>query len=1096
MKTKIILKIVSTFALLLLFYVNTKAQETRLLRSPTISATHIAFVYGGDIWLANQDGSNVKRLTTYAGVESDPHFSPDGKTLAFSGEYVFIVPIEGGEPLRLTWHPSHDAVIGWTSDGMNVVFASGRVRAPSPIPDQLWTVSVKGGTPTQFAVPRAIDGKFSSDNKRFVFEEISVWENEFRNYRGGQNSPLRIIDLQTFTVEKMPWENSRDMNPVWFENQIYFLSDRDFGMNIWVYDTPTKQVKQVTFFKDFDCKSLEGSNGLLIFENGGYLYKLKAGSDKPEKLSITVNGEFTWTRPHWIKVDKNIDAISLSPSGKRIAISARGEILTIPAKKGDARNLTNSQGIADREAAWSPDGKYISWFSDEGGDYQLVISDQFGKDKKKIKLNNPTFYYTPRWSPDSKYLSFADADRTLWVVEISSGNATKIDNEGFAHPQHVIYPEWAPDSKWITYTKRLTNEYAAIFVYSMEQAKTFQITDGMSDCNNPAWDVSGKYIYFMASTNYGMNVGWLDMSSYEHPINRAIYVAVLSKESPSPLAPESDEEVMKTDSVKKDLPVTKVATKNKKVEETTPVKEKTEKSIVVKIDFDGLQNRIIALPIPEKDYASLKSAKEGIIFYAENKPNQGGMSLSRFSLDKKKAEVITDDISYFDISADKSKLVYATSSFQIIISDATGKPNPAEETVNMSDIQVKIDPIAEWKQIFREAWRYQRDYFYVKNVHGLDLDWAYKTYAPWIDHVKHRSDLNYVLDIFGGETSIGHSFVGGGDFPEVAKVPVGLLGADFVVENNKYKIKKIYTGESWNPTVKAPLSGPGIKVKVGDYLLAVNRISLDASTNLYSFFDQTANKQTTITVNSKPTLDSAKEVVVVPVKSEVLLRQYDWIENNRRKVDELSKGQLAYVWLPNTADGGYNNFNRYYFAQKNKKGAIIDERYNSGGSIADYIVDLLSRDLMGYFNNPIGEKQAFTAPNAGIFGPKVMLINERAGSGGDMLPYMFKKRKIGPLVGTKTWGGLVGIWDVPNLIDGGSITAPRGGFYNTNGEWDVENIGISPDFVIEQDAKLVKEGHDPQLEKAVEVALELLKTQGVQLKPQPADPIRVIRPKK
>jgi tricorn protease len=627
----------------------------------------------------------------------------------------------------------------------------------------------------------------------------------------------------------------------------------------------------------------------------------------------------------------------------------------------------------------------------------------------------------------------------------------------------------------------LTNEYAAIFVYSIEQNKTFQITDGMSDCNNPAWDASGKYIYFLGSTNFGMNVGWLDMSSYDHNISRAVYVAVLSKETPSPIAPESDDEIIKADSIK-----------------LGPKKDEEPKSKVkeVKIDFEGIQNRIIALAIPEKNYVSIETGREGVIFFGEEKDNGSSMIVSRYSLDKKKAEVMTEDASFFDVSADESKLVYSTSVGQIIISDAAGKPNLAEDAVKLSDVQILIDPVAEAKQIFREAWRYQRDYFYVKNVHGLDMEWAYKTYSPWIVDVKHRSDLTYVLDIFSGETSIGHSFVRGGDFPEVKQVPVGMLGADFTVENNHFRIKKIYTGESWNPTLKAPLSGPGINVKTDDYLLAVDGIPLDATKNLYAYFDQMADKQTTITVNSIPSFDGAKEIVVVPIRNEGLLRQYDWVEGNRRKVDKLSNGQLAYVWLPNTGQGGYNNFNRYYFAQKNKKGAIIDERFNSGGSIADYIVDLLARDLMGYFNNPIGDKQAFTAPNAGIFGPKVMLINEMAGSGGDMLPYMFQKRKIGPLVGTKTWGGLVGIWDVPALIDGGTITAPRGGFYNVNGQWDIENIGVSPDITVEQDPKLVNQGHDPQLEKAVEIALDLLKTQSTKLLPQPADPIRVLRPKK
>ena len=1072
------------------------AQETRLLRNPAISKEKISFVYAGDIWVANLDGSNVRRITTFEGVEADPHFSPGGESIAFTGEYdgntdVFVVPSNGGEPKRLTWHPSADLVRGWSPDGAEVIFASGRARAPYPYPDQLWKVSTLGTNPAPFILPRAANGKFSPDGKQFIYEEISPWENEFRNYRGGQNSPLRIFDLQTYGVQKLPWENSRDMDPVWINDLIYFLSDRDLVMNIWSYHVQTKAMQQVTFFKEFDCKNLEGSNEQLIFENGGYLYTLAIGTDKPIKLSIHVEGDFPWTRPHWSSIDKFMESVAISPNGKRVAMSARGDVFTIPAKKGDVRNITNSQGIADRAVAWSPDGKSISWFSDEGGEYQLVISDQYGKVKRKLAIANPTFYYKPTWSPDSKYLSFYNENRTLWILEVSTGKFTEVANEGFAHPEHVIYGDWAPDSKWLAYAKRLTNEYSAIFIYSLNQKKSFQITDGMSDCKMPAWDKSGKYIYFIASTDYGMNVGWLDMSSFDHPINSSIYVAVLSKEEASPLAPESDDEETKEDTI----PEPESAKSSKKKTDPKEEKEESKKIENVKIDFEGLQQRILALPIPSKMYKQLETAKEGVILFTEQVPHEEGLSLHRFTLEKRKSEKVVEGITGFEISAEGDKYLYSTKANQFVISKVTEKPDPAEESLKTADIKIIVDPMLEWRQIFREAWRYQRDYFYVDNVHGLDMDWAYKTYSSWIDHVKHRSDLNYVLDIFGGETSIGHSFVGGGDYPEVKKVPVGLLGADISIENGQYRIKKIYTGENWNADVQAPLRGPGVNVKPGDYLLAVNGIPLNTTTNLYSYFDQTAGKQISITVNSLPTLKDAKEVTVVPVDSEYKLRQQDWVESNRRKVDELSQGKLAYVWLPNTGGEGYANFNRYYFAQKNKKGAVIDERFNQGGSIADYIVDLLSRDLLGYFNNPIGTRQAFTAPNAGVWGPKVMIINEMAGSGGDMLPYMFKMRKIGPLVGTKTWGGLVGIWDVPGLIDGGYITAPRGGFYNLAGEWDVENKGVAPDILIEQDSKLVIEGRDPQLEKAVEVALELLKTQEIRLLPQPKDPIRVIRPK-
>ncbi|MEO6347845.1 MAG: PDZ domain-containing protein [Aquaticitalea sp.] len=1072
------------------------AQETRLLRSPSISHDKISVVYAGDIWVANNDGSNVKRITAFDGVEANPHFSPDGQSLAFTGEYdgnmdVYIVSISGGDPKRLTWHPGVDMVTGWSNDGSKVMFTSGRKNAPYPDPDQLWEISTEGGNATPFDLPRAANGKFSPDGLQFVYEQVSPWEKEFRNYRGGQNNPLRIFDLKTFTTQKLPWENSRDIDPVWMGNMIYFLSDRDYGMNIWAYDIQNKTVQQVTFFKEFDCKNLEGDEATLIFENGGYLYTLANGSKEPVKLTINVTGDFPWTRPNWSKIEKYIESVAISPNGKRIAVSGRGDIFTIPAEKGDVRNISNSQGIADRAVAWSPDGQSVSWFSDEGGEYQLVISDQYGRTKKKIAIENPTFYYEPSWSPDSKYISFYNENRTLWIVEVSSGKFTEIATEGFTHPEHVIYGEWSPDSKWIAYTKRLTNEYSSIFIYSLDQKKSFQITDAMANCKTPAWDKSGKYIYFTASTDYGLNVGWLDMSSYGHPVTSSIYMAVLSKETTSPLIPESDDEMAEKEKAKE---TDNIKSKNKK-SDASEDNESKKKIEPVKIDFEGIQQRIIALPLLSKSYVQLAAAKEGVILYTEQVPNEDGLRLHRFTLETRESEQVLEGISSFEIAAEGEKYLYVTQSNQFVISKVSEKPDMEKESLNIADVEINVDPILEWKQMFREAWRYQRDFFYVKNVHGLDMDWANKTYASWVDYVKHRSDLNYVLDIFGGETSIGHSFVGGGDYPEVDEVPIGLLGADFSIENGKYRIKKIYTGESWNSDLSAPLSGPGLNIKPGDYLLAVNGVPLNTDTNLYSYFAQTAGKQIAISINSVPDLKDAKEFTVIPVNSEYNLRQQDWVETNRRKVDELSNGKLAYVWLPNTGEGGYTNFNRYYFAQKDKKGAIIDERFNHGGQIADYITDLLSRELLGYFNNPTGDKQAFTAPNAGIWGPKVMLINEMAGSGGDMLPYMFKMRKIGPLVGTNTWGGLVGIWDVPSLIDGGSITAPRGGFYNIKGEWDVENKGVSPDIMVEQDAKSVIEGHDPQLEKAVDVALELLKTQEVKLIPQPKDPIRVLRPK-
>lgn len=1090
----------STLIACLLASAAVHAEETRLLRNPDISADHLAFVYASDIWVADRSGGDARRLTTSDGAEGEPHFSPDGRWIAFSGQYdgnldVYIVPVEGGEPKRLTWHPGQDVARGWSPDGTKVLFASGRINAPIPV-TRFFTVSVEGGMPESLPMHRAFEGQFSPDGSRMAYQMILPWEAEFRNYRGGQNNPIRIIDLDSLEVEKLPWssdERPNDHSPVWVGDTIYFLSDRDWAVNVWSYDLNDGQLTQRTQFKEFDCKRLEAGPDAVVFENGGWLYTLGAGD--AEKLAVTVRGDFPWARTHWEEVGEMIRSYEISPKGKRALFEARGDIFTVPAEKGSIRNLTTSSGVAERAPAWSPDGQSISWFTDEGGEYSLVIADQFGEVSKTVELESPTFYYTPIWSPDSRHLAYGDADRNLWVIEIESGEQRKIDNEGFAHPQRLIRPTWSPDSKWLAYSKRLTNQYNAVFAVNVaEEGEPKQVTDGLSNSHSPVWDASGKYLYFLGSTDFGMGVGWLDMSSYPYDINYSIYLAVLTAEEANPLAPESDDEEAKKDEEDEEKADDKTDKKKDEGDKDSEKTEEEENGVKVAIDWDGLQNRIIALGVPARAYTQLRAGNEGILFYAEAVDNETGFRLHRYSLEDRKAEKILDGIVGYEVSADGEKLLYSQPGNRYAIAGSGAKVEPGKGTLSTSAMRMKVDPQAEWKQIFDEAVRFQRDYFYVDNVHGLDLDWAKETYGSWLPSVRHRSDLTYILDILGGETAIGHSFTGGGDTPDVEQVPVGLLGADLEVDSGYYRIAKIYTGESWNPELRAPLAGPGIDAKVGDYVLAVNGHGLTAEVNPFSLFDRTADQQTVLKLNDKPSAEGARDVTVVPVANETELRRRDWVESNRRTVDELSDGKLAYVYLPNTAGAGYTYFNRYYFAQQDRQGAVIDERYNGGGSIADHIVDLLSRSLFGYFNNPVGDRQPWTAPNAAIWGPKVMIVNDAAGSGGDMLPYMFRHRGIGPLVGTRTWGGLVGIWDVPALIDGGFITAPRGGFYDLDGEWAVENEGVPPDHHVEQEPKLMAEGRDPQLEKAVEVALELLETQQVVHPPQPADPVRVKRP--
>ena len=1051
-------------------------QETRLLRSPDISQEQICFVYANDIWLSDHEGQNIQRLTSFEGGEHNPHFSPDGQWIAFSGEYdgnidVYLVPVRGGEPKRLTYHPSADQVKGWTPDGQQIVFESGREGAPFPLA-KFWTVNIKGGLPVAMPLDRVYEGQVSDDGQKIVYQKVDPWESEFRNYRGGQNNPIRIFEFSTMQTTKLPWDGSTDINPVFAGDDIYFLSDRNTISNIWKYSV-RGVLSQVTDFKEFDCKQLESGAGLLVFENGGFIYLLDPLKDtEAHKIPIEIRADFSWARPHWKQVSDEVSSAAISPSGVRAVFSARGDVFTVPKEYGDVRNITSSSGAADREPCWSPNGQWISWFSDETGEYALYISSQTGENRREIKLDSPTFYYTPAWSPDSKYLSYTDADRNLWIVDISSGEQIKIDNEKFAHPIRNIYPEWAPDSKWLAYSRRLASEFNAIFIYSIADKKSYQLTDGLSDCLAPAWDASGKYLYFLSSINFGLGVGWLDMSSIEREQRFNVFMAVLDRSEKSPLAPKSDEEENEAE--------------NPEQKEKEDSKEEND-SVVVKISWEDINQRILALNLPAKNYFLLEATEEGHLLIGER--TDDGNQLHGYNLEEDKAEIFLESFDDIVVSADRNSMLYQQGSTWYI-SEASSKPSGGEKTLDLGGMRMVIDPSQEWKQIFNEACRYERDFFYVENIHGLDMEWIKKSYSPWLDHVRHRTDLTYLLDIIGGETSVGHSFTGGGDEPSIDRVPVGLLGVDFEMINNHYRIKKIYNGENWNANLTSPLSGPGIDVPEGAYLLAVNGIEVRGDENIYRYFEYTADKQVVLKITNDLDDRTGREITVIPVASEYGLRQLDWVENNRRKVDSLSDGQLAYVWLPNTGNGGFNNFNRYYFSQKNKKGAIIDERFNQGGFAADYIVDLLNRELMGYFNNPVGDKQPQTSPIAALYGPKVMIINEMAGSGGDYLPYMFKKKKIGPLVGMRTWGGLVGIWDVPPLVDGGFITAPRGGFFNTEGEWDIENVGVSPDIEMDQDAKAVYEGGDPQLEKAIETALDLLKTNAIELKQQPPDPVR------
>jgi tricorn protease len=1101
---------------------------TRLLRQPAISATHIAFAYANNIWVVPRDGGDAKRLTSFQGRETNPHFSPDGRWIAFTAQYggnadVYVMPAEGGEPRRLTWHPGADVVQGWTPDGRRIVFASGRTNAPDG--QKFWTVGQDADFPQPLPMPRAHQGKFAADGSRFAYRMVSPWEDEWRNYRGGQNRPIWILDMKTYDVEEVaPWDGSNDGDPAWVGETVYFLSDRDWANNIWAYDTRTKQLRQVTRFTDFDVKTLNTDGRTLVFEQAGYIHTLDTTSGDVRRVDVRVRGDFPWLMPQWRDVGSAARNAALSPTGRRAVFEARGDIFTVPAEKGDWRNITRTTNAAERTPAWSPDGRYISYFTDAGGEYRLIIAEQDGSGTPRVvEVPSPSFYFTPEWSPDSRKILFTDTHLRLWVVDVATGRATHADTDRYMAPERSMNPTWSPDSRWIAYAKRLPSQFHAIYVYDTRNERVHQLTDGLSSATWPAWDASGKYLYFLASTNWALNTGWLDMSSFERPVTRAVYLAVLQKNEPSPLLPESDEEPPRTAGAGGSAGAGGAARAGRAagaggaagVGSVTGADGVAQagsagaagggtRAPTVNIDFEGMMQRIVSLGVPARDYAMLRAGPAGTVFFLEaaapgaaGPGGAGGGTLHRYVTKEREAKTFMANVAQYVVSADGKKMLYRSGQNWAIVD--TDKAPPAATAGRLAltganGLRAQVDPRAEFRQMFEEGWRIQRDFLYVPNLHGADYAGTKAMYAPLVEHVAHRADLNYLLDWMGGEVAIGHSFVRGGDMPEVQTVSVGLLGADLAIHEGRYRIAKIHTGENWNPELRAPLSGPGIDVREGDYLLAVNGVEIRAPGNPYRHFEGLANRQVLLRVGPRPDGRDARVVTVVPVASEAMLRQRDWIEANRRKVDELSGGRLAYVWVPNTGGGGYTYFNRYYFAQQDRQGAIIDERFNSGGSAADYMVDIMSRRLHGYFNNAVGERVPFTSPGAGIWGPKVMIINEMAGSGGDLLPYMFRYLGIGPIVGTTTWGGLVGTWDTPPLVDGGVMIAPRGGFIDVDGNWAVENEGVPPDIHVEMTPKDVIAGRDPQLERAVQEALRLLAENPVELRPEPPPPIRARRP--
>ncbi len=1075
-----------------------------LFQKPTVNQTNIVFVYAGDLWSVPRAGGDAKRLTTGVGTETNPIFSPDGTQIAFTGEYdgntdVYVMPAAGGVPKRLTYHPAADVAAGWTHDGKRVLFSSSRNSYAGFV--RLFTIGLdanSGSLPEEVPLPSGERGAFSADGSMIAYEPLNQWQPEWKRYHGGQQDVIWIAKLSDSSVEKLPRKGGNDRYPMWpsFGNadKIYFLSDRDERYGLYSYDVKTKRVDLLVKDSVFDIKSASAwsgdakSSAVIAYEQFGtiHLYDIKTG--KSQKVNIQVAADLIAVRPRFEKVGTRIFNASISPTGARAVFEARGEILTVPAEKGDPRNLTNTPGVMERDPTWSPDGKWIAYFSDESGEYALHLRDQKGEgDVKKIALP-PTFYNSPVWSPDSKKIALTDKKLQLWYLEIDKGQPIKVDSNPIGFNDSVMAPNWSPDSRWIAYTKQLPNLLRAVHVYSLETGKASQITDGMSDARYPAFDRSGKYLYFTASTNLGPSISFADLSGIANQPTRNVYAIVLRSDIPSPLAPESDEEKVaeekKTEAAAGE--VAKPAEQGEKKADAAPAgtaKPPAKKDEPTRIDLEGIDQRIIVLPIPTRNYQGLIAGKANLIYIMEQPAGATvpGFTVQKYDLEKRKLDKAIDGVTSFEISANGEKALYRQGFGSWVIGSVAtlGAPMPpgapgGPNMLKTADMEVHIDPQVEWRQMYNEAWRNERDFFYDKNLHGLNLEEMKKRYAPYVEVVAHRSDLNYIFEDMLNQLTVGHMFIGGGDQQRPNFVPGGLLGCDYKIENGRYRFAKIYNGENWNPQLRAPLTQPGVNVKEGEYLLAVGGRDLRSTDNVYQLFESKAGKQVVIKVGANPDGTGSREVTVVPVASEQGLRNLAWIEGNRRKVDQLSGGKLAYIYMPDTANGGYASFNRYFFAQTNKNGAVIDERFNQGGLLADYVVQHLSRQQLSNIHYREGG-QDVPVPAGAIYGPKAMLINEMAGSGGDAMPWYFKKSKIGPLIGKRTWGGLIASFRPPPLMDGGSHTAPDAAIYGLNGEWEVENNGVAPDIEVEFDPAAWRQGRDPQLERAVEYLMEDLK---------------------
>ena len=1097
-------------------------QEGRLMRFPDIHGDKIVFVYGGDLWLASSSGGRAQRITTHPGRELFPKFSPDGKWIAFTGQYdgnfnVYVMPAEGGQPKQLTFYQGgaqplsdrmgiHDEVVSWFPDSKRIVFLSRR-DASNGWTKRLYSVSIDGGWPEPLPIDQGGLISFSPDGTKIAYNIIFRNFRTWKRYTGGLAQSITIYDLKNNTSEDLPHTEWTDTFPMWHGNAIYFSSDRgpEHRLNLYRYDLGAKQTEQLTHFTDFDVMWPSLGPDAIVFENAGYLYTFDPQSNGTKKLNIYLPGERDQAMKHWANVSKSVSDFDISPEGKRAVFSVRGDVFTVPAKEGSIRNLTRTPGIRERQVAWSPDGRWIAYVSDRSGEDEIYIAPQDGLGKEQqITSGYKGFKFAPAWSFDSKKLAWADKDLRLWYVDINDRKPVEVDRGKYGE---ITNYAWSPDSRWLVYDKSENSGFSLVYLYSLETRTSTPVTTSMTNSYGGIFDPEGKYLYFLSDRDYNEIVGSIDFE-FANPKTTRVYVVTLRKDEPSPFQVLSDEA-----QIKKEEPAPQATNEAAKSDNQAAGKEKQkeiengkeakpgekEKPAAFHIDLEGISDRVVALPTDPGVINTLAAGK-GFIYYSTT-PIQGlsgpipgeTSAVQVYDLKERKSKTLIEGVERFAVSFDGSKLLYETEgganghTYGIIDAKPDGEKKTGDGALNLSGMRAELDPPQEWKQMFEEVWRQERDYFYEASMNGVDWPKVRDKYAALLPYVADRYSLTYILGEMIGELSNSHTYVGGGDYPSVPAVSVGLLGADFEVNpaSGMYRIKKIYPGENWDSSLRSPLTEPGVQVKEGDYLLAVNGRSLRAPQNLYELFVNTANETVTLTVNSKSSDDGSRTVQVKPIADEFKLRELNMIETNRKKVDAATQGRVGYVYLPDMGDEGLNQFVKQYFPQIRKQGLIFDVRYNGGGFVDPLIFARLRRILAGM--NSQRNWESSTVPSQVFNGSLACVTNHFAASDGDIFSYYFKYYKLGPLIGERTWGGVRGIRGLIPLMDGGYISRPEASRYDLNSQWIIENRGVEPDIVVENRPEQVVKGEDPQLEKAIEVVMKDIQAHPKTLPPRPPD---------